>query len=152
MTKASEQRQQNANCGPASAPRLDCWGLPSAPTDLAAAHTGESIVAEQEQEKEKEKQMSAIPSDVKALLTKLYECFDRSEIGLIARNNSNGADSYDCPSCCGELRVKGYASGTIGLNGVEHDPSCALHGLWVMCDKLARTHPQYFGASRHDLP
>lgn len=90
------------------------------------------------------KEVNVIPAEVVELLAELDLAFQDNDIGLIARQNSNGADYYECPCCGSEEKVKGHASGMASLSRVEHKDWCPLNRLKTKFDWLKKTHGVLF--------
>ena len=53
----------------------------------------------------------------------LMYCETRSMFGI---RNSNGGDSYNCPSCGESKEIMGYCGSTEGIGEVVHNGDCEL--------------------------
>lgn len=49
---------------------------------------------------------------------------------LYGERNSNGADSYNCPSCGAYVYIKGYCSNVSGISDVTHSDDCDLMNMY----------------------
>lgn len=60
-------------------------------------------------------------ADIIALVEQM---FDEGEIGVYPYYNSNGNDSYECPSCGKSTVIVGHALGQSHLLTGEHEDGC----------------------------
>lgn len=58
------------------------------------------------------------------IIALVEEMLDAGEIGVYPYYNSNGADSYECPSCGKSTKIKGHAFGQSHLLTGEHEDDC----------------------------
>ena len=58
------------------------------------------------------------------IITLVEQMLDAGEIGVYPYYNSNGADSYECPSCGKSTRIVGHALGQSHLLTGEHEEDC----------------------------
>lgn len=69
------------------------------------------------------------------LKTLIQDLFADGSIGTIGEHNSNGADSYACPSCGAYKFIMGYCNFMGTMDTVDHKPDCKLQLLYKMTNQ-----------------
>jgi len=88
--------------------------------------------------------IQVVPDKLLEAAILLREAFLSENIGLNARQNSNGSDWYECPCCGAERKEQGNLSGKANIDTVEHDGDCALYKAHKLLEALDNENPVLF--------
>ncbi len=88
--------------------------------------------------------VQVIPPKMLDAVVLLREALLSEELGLIARQNQNGSDWFECPCCGAERKEQGYLSGKANIDTVEHDPDCKLFKAHKLLEELDNENPVLF--------
>lgn len=88
--------------------------------------------------------VNIIPPEAVEILTLLRQAFLTTEIGVVARVVSNGADYFECPCCHAQRKEQGHLCGKEGIDTVEHREDCALFKAHKLLEALDEKMPVLF--------